>query len=148
MKALSIRQPWAWAILEAGKDIENRDWFTRFRGTIAVHAAKGLTKDEHTWASMEIEDICGLRPPAFPMLKTRGFIVGTVEIVGCVSRSNSPWFFGDYGFVLRNPQKLKTPIYCKGALSFWEVPTEIENEINIQLRNNESVSLDTAKVAV
>ena len=28
MKALSIRQPWAWAILHAGKDIENRDWRT------------------------------------------------------------------------------------------------------------------------
>lgn len=26
--ALSIRQPWAWAILHAGKDIENRDWHT------------------------------------------------------------------------------------------------------------------------
>lgn len=24
--ALSIRQPWAWAILCAGKDIENRSW--------------------------------------------------------------------------------------------------------------------------
>ena len=31
MKALSIRQPWAWLILHAGKDIENRDWKPRIR---------------------------------------------------------------------------------------------------------------------
>lgn len=24
--ALSVRQPWAWAIIHAGKDIENRTW--------------------------------------------------------------------------------------------------------------------------
>lgn len=24
--ALSVRQPWAWAIIFAGKDIENRSW--------------------------------------------------------------------------------------------------------------------------
>ena len=34
MKALSIRQPWAWAIINAGKDIENRQWPTKFRGSI------------------------------------------------------------------------------------------------------------------
>lgn len=44
---LSIRQPWAWAILHAGKDIENRDWATRFRGPFLVHAGKGCTRDEY-----------------------------------------------------------------------------------------------------
>lgn len=47
MKALSIRQPWAWAILNADKDIENRDWRTNFRGRIAVHAAKTMTRDDY-----------------------------------------------------------------------------------------------------
>jgi hypothetical protein len=46
MKALSIRQPWAWLILHAGKDIENRDRKPRnpalhFRGSFLIHA--GLT---------------------------------------------------------------------------------------------------------
>ena len=45
-KAISIRQPWAWAIVHAGKDIENRDWSTRYRGPVCIHAAKGMTKDE------------------------------------------------------------------------------------------------------
>ena len=46
MKALSIRQPWAWLILHGGKDIENRDWATRFRGRVLIHASKGVTQDE------------------------------------------------------------------------------------------------------
>lgn len=41
MIALSIRQPWAWLILNGWKDIENRDWTTRVRGRILIHAAKG-----------------------------------------------------------------------------------------------------------
>jgi hypothetical protein len=134
MKALSIRQPWAWAILHAGKDIENRDWPTRFTGTIAIHAAKGLTKDEHLLASMQIEEITGLRPSAFPMLKERGFIVGVADIVGCVKDSNSDWFYGEYGFLLERVAVLPSPIYCKGALGFWEVPADIERQIKEQLQ--------------
>ena len=50
--ALSVRQPWAWAIIHAGKDVENRSWQAvnhglRRRGRIAIHAAKGLTRDEY-----------------------------------------------------------------------------------------------------
>lgn len=130
MRALSVRQPWAWAILHAGKDIENRDWPTKFRGTVALHAAKGLTREEHLWASMDIEERSGLRPPAYPMLAERGFIVGLVDIVGCVTEFHSPWFQGEYGFVLENPRPLASPIYYKGALGFWPVPAELERLIN------------------
>ena len=35
MKALTIKQPWAWAILHGGKDIENRNWFTSVAGGVA-----------------------------------------------------------------------------------------------------------------
>jgi hypothetical protein len=43
MRALTVRQPWAWAIPHAGKDVENRTWTNRFvTGTIAIHAGYGL----------------------------------------------------------------------------------------------------------
>ena len=50
--ALSVRQPWAWAIIHAGKDIENRSWQAvnrglDQRGRIAVHAAKGIAQYTH-----------------------------------------------------------------------------------------------------
>jgi len=44
MKALSVRQPWAWAIIYALKDIENRGWPINYRGDILIHAAKTCTK--------------------------------------------------------------------------------------------------------
>ena len=38
MKAITIKQPWAWAIIFAGKDIENRTWHTHDRGPLLIHA--------------------------------------------------------------------------------------------------------------
>ncbi len=47
-KALSVRQPWAWAIIYGGKDIENRTAVSVRKGTmepkeICIHASKGMT---------------------------------------------------------------------------------------------------------
>ena len=47
----------------------------------------------------------------------------------------SPWFVGDYGFVLANPCPLPEPIAIKGALKFWAVPEWVENEIWRQLES-------------
>lgn len=123
--ALSIRQPWAWCILSIGKDIENRDWKTRLRGPICIHAAKGLTADEYEDCLSTVHQISLTHPfepgKVFPALKEfeRGGIVGTVEIVDCVGRSDSPWFFGRYGFVLAKPQPVPF-IPVKGQLGFFE----------------------------
>lgn len=45
VKTLSIKQPWAWAILNAGKDIENRSRSTSFRGRILIHTGKNIDND-------------------------------------------------------------------------------------------------------
>jgi hypothetical protein len=39
-RAISIRLPWAWLIVNGFKDVENRSWRTRHRGTILIHASK------------------------------------------------------------------------------------------------------------
>lgn len=139
MKAITIRQPWAWAILHAGKTIENRDWRTRVRGRVAIHAAKGCTSSEYWDAHIFMRRIlgyAGLVELKFPGLNTGtlplGAIVGTVEIVDCVSQSDSPWFVGDYGFVLRDPIALPEPIPCRGMLNFWEVPAAIVRQMEAQ----------------
>lgn len=36
-RVLSVHGPWAWSIIYAGKDIENRSWSTPHRGTILIH---------------------------------------------------------------------------------------------------------------
>ena len=122
MKAISIRQPWAWLILHADKGIENRDWPTPVRGRVAIHAAKGMTRDEYDDARRLARAICGdtLALPSADQLE-RGGIVGTVEIVDCVTASQSLWFFGRYGYVLRDPRPCPFVPY-RGQLGFFEVP--------------------------
>lgn len=50
-----------------------------------------------------------------------GYLVGTVDIIDCVSESESPWFCGKYGFVLANPHAFSVPMPCTGALGFFDV---------------------------
>lgn len=120
MIALSIRQPWAWLILNAGKDIENRTWRTRFRGRVLIHAGKGMTRAEYEDA---YDTVMVVNPqilmPTFRALE-RGGIVGSVEIVDCVEESSSPWFEGPFGFVLRDPRSMPFEP-CKGRLGIFEL---------------------------
>lgn len=137
-KAISVRAPWWWFILHGGKDIENRDWPTNFRGTVYLHASKW-------WKQLDIEeDLNGIfdslhgatRYPTMGDLHWMkvvggGCIVGKVDVVDCISESDSPWFFGKYGFVLANPVALPEPIPCKGALGFFTVPDDVlEKEVS------------------
>lgn len=121
---LSIRQPWAWAIIHAGKDVENRSWPTRFRGPFLIHASAGMTRAEYQDCRETFETVGavwgypdGLVMPAFAALQ-RGGIVGSAEIIACVDDSRSPWFFGKYGFVIANARPLPfAPM--KGKLGFF-----------------------------
>jgi hypothetical protein len=132
MKALSVRAPWWWFILYGGKDIENRDWPTSFRGTIYLHASKwwstlDVSEDEETAARCRriARDMGrGSQPDYQEMRASGGCIVGQVDIVGCVTQSDSPWFFGRYGFVLANPVAFAKPIPCKGHLGFFDPDVE------------------------
>ncbi|NSZ47986.1 hypothetical protein G6L63_08670 [Agrobacterium vitis] len=129
--ALSIRQPWAWCIVNLGKDIENRNWPTRFRGPVCIHAAKGMTRDEYEGCLATVHAISRTHPfpqgGTFPQREVlqRGGIVATAEIVNCVDRSASLWFFGTFGFVLRNVQPVEF-IPVKGALGFFEWRKNLE----------------------
>ena len=124
MKALSVRQPWVWATIHAGKDIENRSWNTYLRETIAIHASGNLDRDAQFPE--------GIAQPAMDNLY-RAAIIGLVDIVDVVRESSSQWFIGPFGFVLKNPRPLPKPLSCKGALGFWDVPLGTEKETKLQL---------------
>lgn len=121
MKAISIRQPWAWLIVNGYKDIENRSWDTKYRGMVLIHASKGMTIDQYQ-AGLEI---CNSLPPferiALPALEKleRGGIVGYAYITGTTRDSASPWFFGPVGFNLTGAKPLPF-LPLKGRLSFFE----------------------------
>lgn len=115
--ALTVRQPWAWAIFH-GKDVENRSWPTRYRGLVAIHAAAGMTRPEYAEAAALIRQYADAPLPAFDDL-VRGAVLGTARLIDCVTDSPSPWFFGDYGFCLTDAVLFDQPLPARGALGFW-----------------------------
>lgn len=125
MKGISIRQPWAWLIVNGYKDIENRSWRTKYRGQVLIHASQGVKKAEYERAK-ELTDRLGI---ALPTGFETGGIVGVATITDCVEQSESPWFFGEKGFVLTDARPLKF-IQMKGKLSFFETGIEPEEASN------------------
>jgi len=121
MIALSIRQPWAWLIVNGYKDIENRDWITGRRGRFLVHAGKGMSRAGYEGA-VDTIDYVGqdIMLPPFESLE-RGGIVGSAVLINCVSKTESKWFFGKYGFVLTDAKPLPFRPW-KGQLGFFVVP--------------------------
>lgn len=120
MKCLSLRQPWAWAVIHGGKDIENRHWATHYRGPILIDAAHGMTHAEYDEASAFIAKASDATPPPFESLP-RGGIIGAVRIVDCVEQSASPWFMGPHGFILADAQPLPF-LPLSGQLGIFDVP--------------------------
>lgn len=121
MKAISIRQPWAWLIVNGYKDIENRSWDTKYRGMVLIHASKGMTRKEYAAAQAVCESFPPLQRvtlPPFDKLE-RGGIVGYAYIESTTRESSSPWFFGPVGFQLLFANPL-TFLPMKGRLSFFE----------------------------
>lgn len=116
MRALSIKQPWAWLIVNGFKDIENRTWATKVTGEILIHAGKKpdtLSSDE----KQAIENKIGR---ALPTEFELGGIVGKARIKTCVTWSSSFWFGGPCGFVLEDARILPFKP-CKGQLGFFDV---------------------------
>jgi hypothetical protein len=120
--ALAVIQPWAWAIIYAGKDIENRShkavsFMVPLTGRRAIHASKGMTRDEYAEGKEFLESL-GIACPA-PHELQRGGIIGSVEVRGAVRASASRWFFGPVGLVLREPRPCAF-IPARGALGYFK----------------------------
>ena len=140
MKALSIRQPWAWSIIRPDiigaereqilgrrredrqrffKDFENRSWFSQRTGDILIHAGKTIDKGAYEFLEEEFDMVV----PA-PGDLLCGYVIGivTIEAHRKYRESNSPWAF-TAGFDLVNP-RIITPFPYPGKLGFFEIPYE------------------------
>ncbi len=120
MKALSLKQPYAELVVQGKKKIELRKWNTKFRGNFLVHASKTPDLEAMKRFGFSIHDL--------PL----GGVVGKVDLTEVKEYKNekehdkdnnlhlasNEW--GNYGFVLENPAKLKF-IPWKGQLNFFDV---------------------------
>lgn len=134
IRVITVRQPWAWAIMHGGKDIENRDHrqFATLRGPVAIHCSKHVSQRDYNDAAEFIAAIGDVKPPSYQEAKqTMGHVLGLVEVEDFLEMSNgSAWFFGPYGLLLRNPQPFEVSLPAKGKLGVWqwEPPHNIEIE--------------------
>ena len=119
MKALSIREPWCWAILEGHKDIENRSRRTHHRGPLLLHASKTFERDSFKKVQRYARED-GFNAPSEDVFEPGG-IVGVVDLVDCVEDHASTWFNGPYGYVLSNPRRLPF-VPLKGQVGVFTVP--------------------------
>lgn len=93
MRALSIRQPHAEAIMRGVKKIEYRSRPTKVRGRIYIYASLGRYKPEDEAEMMECYGMKDIACDDLP----RGVIIGTAELYDCDE--------GDWH--VRNPERAK-----------------------------------------
>jgi hypothetical protein len=130
MKALSIRQPWANAIM-LGKDVENRSRYFSHRGSLLIHASLKVDRDA-------LDDPRILALPEKDMVL--GHLIGVVTVLDCVRSSTSRWadLGREWKLLLANPRALLRPVPYRGQLALFEVdhrllggllPPGFENEL-------------------
>lgn len=131
-RILTVRQPWAWAIIHGGKTVENRSTNIAgdYRGPVLIHAAKAYADD---WQSNVLAGIMnrhdGVYDEPQPWRDHAGDILGVVDLVavhsvdevGCMAAipDCSPWAEQTHGMhhlVLANPRALDEPIPYRGTL--------------------------------
>lgn len=122
MRCLTIRQPYAWAIMHGGKNIENRSTAWRYRGSLAIHAGT-------RFSSQGVDEVSSVLGYCVTEGATPGVILGVVdlvdvhrELVGCCA----PWgHAGAVHLVLAHPRRLPVPIPCRGQLGLWTLPADV-----------------------
>jgi hypothetical protein len=128
MKALTLCQPWAWAIFYAGKDVENRSWDTKYRGPLLIHAAAKWHKEE--WPSFSR---IGSQLPG-PGNLIFGAIIGVVDLTDIFMCHRSKWAFPDcLNWVFKNPRAFDRPIPCKGMQKIWTPDETTMERVRAQL---------------
>jgi hypothetical protein len=111
MKALTVRQPWAWLIVHGHKPSEYRTWRTHYRGPLLIIASAAL-HPESVAAGFEFADAHGITLPG---------VIDTGGIVGTVILSDITGEPGDYQWHLTAPTPLPF-IARKGGLGLLDIP--------------------------
>lgn len=117
MKCLSVRQPWAWLLVNGYKDCENRTWTTRHRGPLLIHAGKAFDDAGYAWVAYTFPEIKLPEMGSFSL----GCIVGRVIVLGMVCWYESPWFEGPWCWLVNEAVSFTQPTPYRGALKLFDV---------------------------
>jgi hypothetical protein len=129
LRALSIRQPWAWAVAAGLKRIENRSWRVSYRGPLAIHAARVV----ETEAFPRCER---LARRTVPFNLATGAVVAVVHLADIVMASelrDDPWAEGPWCWVLDDVMPI-CPVACEGRQQLFTLPDDVEEAVEHQIR--------------
>lgn len=128
MKALSLKQPYAWLIANGFLQVDDRTWGTQYRGPMLIHASKGLYESYYDY----LKDITNIPLPDKDKLEYGG-IVGVAKLVLCCQPGNMPANIGReqrvhfggvhdeyFGFLFEQATPLPL-MPCRGKLGIFEV---------------------------
>lgn len=148
MKAITLTQPWATLIAIGAKKIETRSWATKYRGPLAIHAAKTFG----VWGESGIRQLLNQYPSFRNALSADGWtvetlprscVVATCNLIACLPIKQPYIFdmargvhiqippeqpeldFGDYtpgrfAWILADVKPLPIAYSARGALGLWE----------------------------
>lgn len=124
MKAISVKQPWAWAIAEGYKTIETRVWSTTHRGDLLIVAS--LKPDQLVLDAFTEEF-------GYAVLARQleyGKALCTARLIDCRPMTKADEeaarcdvYDGAFSWVLEDVRKIK-PFPVKGRLGLYEVDYE------------------------
>jgi hypothetical protein len=144
MKALTVRQPHAWAIAHGFKPIENRSRLTHHRGPLVIHSGKEWDALGEA-AVAEAVDIARSQGHklSVPMREdapwsSTGLVLAVVDVVGvCTESRHAPSVVCDCGpwarpwathWQLANVRRLAEPFPARGHEYMWEIDFELNFE--------------------
>jgi len=118
IKALSVKQPWAWFICYGKKTIETRTWATNYRGPLLIVSSKQIDKNYYHPEKITGIDLVGLQ---------FGKALAIVELVDCrfmreedSRAAMSPYHPDLYSWVFSKIHKIE-PFSVKGKLGLYEI---------------------------
>lgn len=128
MKALSLKQPYAWLIANGYLLVDDRTWGTGYREAILIHASKGIYEEYYDYLLVNTE----IPLPSKDRLDYGG-VVGIAklilfarpdEILPTLSRNQQLHFSGvprdGFGFLFENAKPLDL-MPCHGKLGIFEI---------------------------
>lgn len=140
MKAITLYEPWAALVAAGWKEVETRDWYTSYRGPLAIHSSV------HPADKIEISRLTFLLgSKGFPLPELHmGRVVAVCRLAACVftdrvadaSKILKPPFSpvhgweverqvgnydkGRWAWILRDVQRLDRPVFVRGQRKLWD----------------------------
>jgi hypothetical protein len=144
--ALTLRNPWPWFHFHVPephrKMVENRSRNLGFHREFWVHCSMNETVND--WiAAREAAARAGVPEELMPkpelVKPTNGKIIARVVCAGriqpggagtlLVKATESPWYFGQWGYVIESFTLVKEPVFATGKQGFWRVPLDVLRKV-------------------